>query len=279
MSTDAQQFDPWATLETTEQQWPERMVMPALLCLAWLLFELTANPALSVMVACLRFGWEDFRTACWLLRVDPTPARAKTGFWFYLASGVWKTALVPVIAVLILGISWGLFAPRAIRMDGAAAQQVLSALAMGAGASAALVLLVAIGVVQALLGNVRIWVHHDLHRSRRGNHWPPEWTRPVWQHDNRGRAILATALIAVTIGTPIVLFRAAVQLDPGGEVAAVLAMVFGTPILSTFVYAALRSRVFAHRPWQCWPESSASALELFGEIRDGEAPRRDQGQQ
>ena len=275
MSTDAHHADPWSNdkdawhgapwnyHDAPMQTWPERMVLPALLCFAWLLFELTANATLSVLVACVRFGWQDLLTACWLRRVDPHPARAKTGFWFYIASGIWKTALVPVLAVMIVGVAWALFAPRAIRMDAGAAEQVWSALGVGAGASAALVFVVTIGVLHALLGNVRIWVHHDLHRSRRQRVWPPEWPRPVWQHDNRGRAILATALIAITICVPPLLYSYAVHLDHGGEIAAMLALVFGTPIFATLTYASLRSRIFAHRPWQCWPESGDQAAKFF----------------
>ena len=247
--------DPWEAFEERGPGWTERLLMPGLFALAWLLFELTAIATLSVLVACLRFGWEDYRTAIWLRRVDPLTARAKTGFWFYLASGVWKTALMPVLAVMILSVGWGLLAPRAVRMDKAAAEQVISALMVGAAASGVLVLVVAVGVFHALLGNVKIWVHPELHRSRRTNVWPPEWIRPVWQHDNRARAILATALIAVTIGAPIFLYRTVVQFEALSEVFAVLLLVFGTPIAAAFTYAALRSRIFAHRPGQCWPES------------------------
>ena len=251
----SERVDPFAAFEEPAPGLAERLLMPALFALAWLLFELTAIATLSVLVACLRFGWEDYRTAMWLRRVDPERARAKTGFWFYMASGVWKTALMPVLAVMILSVGWGLFAPRAVRMDEAAAEQVVSALIVGAAASGVLVLVVTIGVLHALLGNVRIWVHPELHRSRRIGVWPPEWIRPVWQHDNRARAILATALIAVTIGAPVFLFRIVVRLDALGEVFTVLLLVFGTPITAAFTYAALRSRIFAHRPWQCWPES------------------------
>lgn len=255
-------FRPW-NFSDDQEPWPERMLMPGLFCLAWLLFELTANATLSILVACLRFGWEDFRTAWWLRRMDPQPARARTGFWFYLASGVWKTALVPVLAVMILSIGWGLIAPRALALEGRAAQQIWSALAVGAVASGILIFLVGIGVVHALVGNVQMWVHHDLHRSRRANLWPPEWIRPVWQHDNRGRAILATALIAATIGSPIVLFGLVIHLQEDFRALAVLALVFAPPIGATLTYAALRSRVFALRPWHCWPESDDPTHEFL----------------
>ena len=42
-----------------------------LLALAWIIVELTHQPALGAVAVCLKFGWEDFRTARWLYNTDP----------------------------------------------------------------------------------------------------------------------------------------------------------------------------------------------------------------
>ena len=68
-----------------------------LLIVAWLVFELTAQPALAVAAVCVKFGWEDFRTARWLRRSDPDRLRGRACFWLYVASGLWKTAITGTV--------------------------------------------------------------------------------------------------------------------------------------------------------------------------------------
>ncbi|QDS97924.1 hypothetical protein HG15A2_11920 [Adhaeretor mobilis] len=255
-------LQPWGAWEPTEPTWPQQLVLPMLLALGWLLFELTANATLALFIACLRFGWQDFRTAIWLRRTDPHPRRAKAGFWFYLSSGIWKTAIVPVLAVFVIGILWAMFASAHEDPNEVLVRQMAFALAVGMGASGILVIVVGVAVAFSLSGSLRMWIHHDLHRSRRENLWPPEWPHPLWRHDNRGRAILATALIVLTVTLPLLLFPLAVMLAPGAEIAVVLGIVFGVPITSTFLYAALRDKVFASSPEECWPESVVLSPEL-----------------
>ena len=45
--------------------------------------ELKAAPAVGVMILCLRFGFNDWRTAGWLCRTDPFPKRAKRSKYFF----------------------------------------------------------------------------------------------------------------------------------------------------------------------------------------------------
>lgn len=226
--------------------------------MSWLLFELTANATLSVMVACLKFGWEDFRTARWLRRADPDLPRATACSWFYVASGVWKTAVMPILLIMILSVLWAVFLPRAAGHR-VLREQLASAVIVGLGAAVVLILVVAVAVGYAWTHRVRVWVHHELHASRRQQQWPPRWHGGFWQHDNRGRAILATALIFVTVGAPPLLFRLVLAWDPLPETVATLAIVFGPPIAATLTYAVLRDRIFAHVPEECWPSDEACA--------------------
>ena len=78
-----------------------------LLMLGWLIYELTAQAALGVMALCVKFGWEDFCTAVWLRRKDPIRSRAKVGFWMYLASGLWKSAVTGIVLAMIVVAALG----------------------------------------------------------------------------------------------------------------------------------------------------------------------------
>src|SRR5437016_4928589 len=89
---------------------------PAVLAAGWLFYELTAQPNLGAAVVCAKFGWNDFRTAWWLRRVDPDRRRAWACFWFYLASALWKTAItatVTIFAFAFVAASLRPAAPRA----------------------------------------------------------------------------------------------------------------------------------------------------------------------
>src|SRR5947209_8481201 len=86
--------------------WRPRLTWPALLLAGWFLYEATAQPGLAAAVTCAKFGWADFRAARWLLRVDPDRRRGRACFWFYLAFGLWKVAVLAtavVIALLFVG--------------------------------------------------------------------------------------------------------------------------------------------------------------------------------
>src|SRR5262245_14391990 len=85
--------------------WDSHFAWYALLAVAWLIYELTAQPGLCAPVACAKFGWNDFLTARWLRRNDPHPGRGLACFWFYVASGLWKIALMAfflMFAILFL---------------------------------------------------------------------------------------------------------------------------------------------------------------------------------
>src|SRR5215475_3477379 len=74
----------------------------ALLLLGWLLYEATSQPELAAAVTCAKFGWSDWRAAWWLRRVDPDWRRGRTCFWFYLAYGLWKVAVMASVVMFVL---------------------------------------------------------------------------------------------------------------------------------------------------------------------------------
>ena len=96
-------------------RWANVLSVPLLLVIGWVLYELTAQPALGVAAVCIKFGWDDFRTAWWLRRRDPDWRRARACFWLYLASGLWKLAIsasLMIFAYIFLKFM-GALGPRA----------------------------------------------------------------------------------------------------------------------------------------------------------------------
>src|SRR5690349_9796317 len=76
------------------------LVLPALLMLGIVVYELTAQPGLGAAIACTKFGWDDFLTARWLRRRDPNRRRGRASFWLFVAAGLWKTAVTGVIVLV-----------------------------------------------------------------------------------------------------------------------------------------------------------------------------------
>ena len=72
------------------------------------LFEVFADPVASVVVACLKFGYADFRTAIWL-RGDPNPVRCSCLPYCYLARGSYVVALTALLITLAIGVCETLF--------------------------------------------------------------------------------------------------------------------------------------------------------------------------
>src|SRR5437763_14614346 len=99
------------TTERAEEQaprsWGVHVSWSAFFLLGWLLYECTSQPGLAAAVTCAKFGWSDWRAGWWLRRVDPDERRGRTCFWFYLAYGLWKVAVMAslVLFVLLVGRS------------------------------------------------------------------------------------------------------------------------------------------------------------------------------
>jgi hypothetical protein len=87
-------------------RWRRPFTWVTLVAIGWVLYELTARPALGSVAVCIKFGWEDFRTALWLRRRDPYLLRGRACFWLHLASGLFRIASVAglmSIAFIALG--------------------------------------------------------------------------------------------------------------------------------------------------------------------------------
>lgn len=234
--------------ESPARRWTDRIWWGAMLPVAWLIYELTAQPSFAIVVACARFGWNDFLTAHWLLRTDPERGRGKTCFWFYIASGLWKitaAAFVVTGCILILAVVFaknGKFAPPRGLID------------VGITAVIGITLLAIvplIGVLHARIYGVKVWVDSSIHEDRRHNLWPPQATG-----FNATMGLLFPALLVPIVVTAIFTFRLGIWW--------LLTCVFGEGL---YIWTLFRS-ITAYEPADCWTPEPAQDLDFD----DGELP-------
>ncbi len=252
----SQTFEIHDPAEPLPQTALERLIWPLLLMSAWLAFELTSNATLSLVLACVNFGVEDLRTAWWLWQTDPRRPRARACAAFYVASGVWKTAMVPLLVAGTIATAWALYSPKAMQPQHPGTVQLQKALFIGTCAAALLVFLVSVAVTCSLIARWRVWVHPNLHVSRRLERWPPVFLPTDHLSGNQAKPIVMTALFTLILIGPTVLVSvfSHLEIPPPVRTLLNLAVVFGFPMFMVVSLAVLRTRLFAHSPWECWPE-------------------------
>src|SRR5579872_3534831 len=173
-------------------RWTERISWGAMLPLGWFIYEITARPSFAIVVACAKFGWNDFLTAHWLLRTDPDRGRARTCFWFYVASGLWKVTVAAFMitgGILIATVGFNGNVPRGLFDAGMIAAIGISLLAI----------VPLVGVVNARVYRVKVWVDSSIHACRRNNLWPPRATG-----FNSAMGLLFPALLVPIMVTAII---------------------------------------------------------------------------
>jgi hypothetical protein len=239
------------------------LVLPALLALGILVYELTAQPGLGAAIACTKFGWDDFLTARWLRRRDPDRRRGKASFWLFVAAGLWKTAVTGVVVLFAVA-----FIDAMIRRRGGAAGPPPAEALAGAFATALVgfmlsTLATARAFFTALRHRVRLWIDARVHQDRRADHWPPASTDG---RRNRAGAVLFTALflgMLVLLSIFHVVVRAALRGWAGGiaqkrELADTLANLFCcgifllVPVLILVFRDILAQLALARTPAECW---------------------------
>jgi hypothetical protein len=212
-------------------RWTERISWGATLPLAWLIYELTARPSFALVVACAKFGWNDFLTAHWLLRTDPDQGRGRTCFWFYVASGLWKITVAAFVitgSILILMVALDGKPPRGLFDAGLTAAIGITLLAV----------IPLVGVMHARVFKVKVWVDSSIHACRRNDIWPPHATGL-----NSTMGLLFPALLVPIIVTALITFRLGIW--------SLLACLFCEGISIWMLFRG----VAAERPADCWGAS------------------------
>jgi hypothetical protein len=261
----------YEAVELLEQEAAERgrrrlFIWSALLALGWVIYELTAQPNLGVVIVCAKFGWNDARTAWWLRRRDPNGARGWACFWFYLASGLWKMAITAVIATFAVGFLAGILEQGlANGRQGRPNPQPMPPWLLGACLTALFGFLLSslatlLALWMAWRHRVRFWLSSSVHGYRRRDAWPPY--QIDWIPANQGGRLLLTAVIV--IATPIIvtlsiLLGAALVhvFGPAGIAVCTLALMVVVPMLLLSLREALKRRFIATVPWQCWSKEEA----------------------
>lgn len=222
-----------------------------LILVGWLLYELTAQPALGVVGVCLKFGWEDFRTAWWLRRRDPNRRRGRACFWLYVANGLWKAALV----AFVMGAALGMVAdqipgPRRARQF----SEVIGAIALTTVFGFALSGLAALRAIWlARRWGLRLWLHSAVHRACWYDAWPPGRVQ-VGQNNRLGCLLFTGVLLAL-----FMLLVAGILVYLGGGQGWFLGGAFatlGVLALVLFFRACSWSGPWAESASDCWGEGN-----------------------
>ena len=242
-----------------------------ILTVAFVVTELTAHPAIGVGVLCLKFGWDDFRTALWLRRRDPNRRRGAVCSWFYLSSGLWRVFLwsfsLMLVAIMFLMATEPPQA-RGPNRDLVMPPEVITCLCMCLASFAVATIFTVLSVGFAWRRRIKVWISGTISRSRRLNEWPPRPIPGLLAPSN----LLKGWLIGTGAGLFVFLFVAGIALILVGvkamlprqignnqkSVVLVAVMIgVGIPLLTAIFILVIRGhilrRIEATSPADCWP--------------------------
>jgi hypothetical protein len=232
---------------------PRRWRLPfswmGMILLAWMVFEVTRSPALGAVCICLKFGWDDARTAWWLFRRDPDHYRARTLLCLYLAWAIWKVAVVG----FVMSLAFAAVVPRRMPLPAAPPQALLAFVSTFLTAvigflSAGLLTLMAL--LLAWVGRCRLWLDSGVRRARRFDYWPP--TPFCLGRTNYLPYVILSTIILVLLLAVITLGIAGARGRVG--VAAFFILSIFSPVIVLLLRESLVHRVGAETPQECWPE-------------------------
>lgn len=241
------------------------LTLPVLFVIGWIIYEVTHQPAIAAMAMCLKFGWEDFRTAKWLLFTDPESGRGRACCWLYVASGLWQVAVIGV-AMVMLTVVLSMALEVGGQQQGAPGD--LLKLLLGAGFTIMFgftfsTIATYVALLYSWKHRVRPWLSSSVHIARRRDEWPP-----LYGHRNRAIIpVISTLLITCFVLAPfclITLFSILSGVLPGKLVASLamlgsLCCIFFLLPASVIGLQNLRNRrFFAEHPADCWGDDQAT---------------------
>jgi hypothetical protein len=244
------------------RRWRNPFTWTTLIALGWVAYELTAQPGLGAFIVCAKFGWNDFRTAFWLRRIDPNRARGRTCFWLYLASGLWKVAVTGSALMFVLGFCMAQQrGPRAGQPPQPFTVALEAALA-GAGLSALIgFVLSTLATSRALWGaywnGLRLWLSSGLHRARRAKVWPSIY--PDCGSQNRIVILVySTLILGWLVCFPLAFFLLDKMvgvvngMGAGGASLVCMVLLIGGACGALLVRDGVLARMAAVSPGDCW---------------------------
>ena len=242
-----------------------------ILTVAFVVTELTAHPAIGVGVLCLKFGWDDFRTALWLRRRDPNRRRGAVCSWFYLSSGLWRVFLwsfaLMLVAIMFL-VATEPPQARGPNRDPVTPPEVMTCLCMCLASFAVATMFTVLSVGFAWRRRIKVWISGTISRSRRLNEWPPRPVPGLFAPSNllKGWLIGAGAglfvflfvagIVLILVGVKAMLPR---QIGNNQTTVVLVAVIIGVgiPLLTAIFILVIRGhilrRIEAISPADCWP--------------------------
>ncbi|MCR4414599.1 MAG: hypothetical protein NUV77_19450 [Thermoguttaceae bacterium] len=220
------------------------------LALAGMVYFGTTDPSLGVAAACVKAGWNELCSGCWLYRSDPLRRRAQACFWFYLAASLWKIWASAVAAMMVcVAILHG--------KQAAPPEFIVAASTM----AIALGLTVVVGWIAIPVGmkaGVRVWVEPRIWKKCAGDFAQVSHIARKLAGRNYALLFVVTMSIelpVIVLGLLAVWFIASAG-DPGqiGAVECVVSTVaLWSPMLAIPIIAALLHRIQACQAVECWP--------------------------
>jgi hypothetical protein len=219
-----------------------RLAWLLVLGVGFLVFELTADPALGMLLGCFKFGWDELRLSRRMRRLDPNRVRGRVCARFYQAYALWKVSLVALGAMFVVIMIHATLVenlqPAGQPKPDAPPREFITACLIWIGGFAIAGGASMIAVVSALRNKVRVWVGRDRNRLK-----------PV---------LLSVVLfwgtpLLLGLGVPLIFL-----LRPWNEMAAVLGfmilMMVLYPVVVLVTLERLDARIGARSPSECWPE-------------------------
>jgi hypothetical protein len=226
------------------------------LAIAALLYFLTNEIAIAVVLPCLHGGWHTIETGIWLLKSDPYRRRARVCFAFYFATACWKAAAAALFTVFLFGVAEAMTGVQPNMNEFAATMLVVAG-------GVVFNTLVGIGAtIAAVAYNIRVWVHPGLRSMVQDDLSMVTRLNPPRCGFNHAIFVVATALVfpILCIGTVCLLVatvgKGRNEVESTSAILFVFATMFGGPIAMIPCYAWLSSRIIARTPQQCWPQDT-----------------------
>jgi hypothetical protein len=228
--------------------------------LGLILYELTGQPAIGVAGVCVKFGWADLRSACWLLRSDPFRGRGWACSWMYVGWGLFKaTAMGCFIGMFSCGAEY-IFAGAL----NAAGRDRLRSAAIGGGNTMLLGCCLSgiatlLSVLIACLLRQKVWLHESVNVALRRRIWPPySLVNPPKLSLTHGGASFIPFRQMLLSTVPAAFILSCVSFCPVRPVWLACIITFGLSLLAMAWMAAMHF-ASADVPEQCWPPDELAA--------------------
>jgi hypothetical protein len=239
-----------------------------LICM--LVYEVTAMPELGAAMACIKFGWDDFRSARWLRRTDPVRPRARACYWLYLAAGLWKAAATGVLIFFLVVFLTGAMQAQQPQgnppPDDGPPPMLFGAFLVSFFGFGFSTLASYMAVWHACRSNTKLWLNSAVHRAREEHQWPPLYGQVNQAGKLFVTAMFVTTFVLVPMAVTLLIAGLEAALGPIGRGAgAAVGILTGLfVIISPVAILSLRGRLYqlvlADSPEQCWGTQSLDEL-------------------